>query len=53
VNNVVEVIERSPLKSIIAIKIGIRNRGTVLFNENSQFLKVTMDGSSENVEYGR
>jgi hypothetical protein len=48
-----EVVERSPLKSIIAINIRKRNGGTVLFNEGSQFLKVTMDRGSENVEYGR
>ena len=51
--NFVEVVKGSPLKSVVAINIGDRNGGTVLFDEFPQFVEVAVSRSSEDVEYGR
>lgn len=48
--NVVKVVERGPLKSVIAAKIGKRDGGTVLFDEGSQFVEVAVSRGGENVE---
>lgn len=48
--NVVEVVKRGPLKSVIAVRIGKRDGGAVLFDEGSQFVEVAVSRGGENVE---
>jgi hypothetical protein len=47
-----EVIERGPLKSVIAIQIGLRKRrSTVFLDELPQFLKITISAGGEHVDH--
>jgi len=50
VRNVVKVVKRGPLESVIAINIGNGDGGGVLFDEVSQFVEVAVSRGGEDVE---
>jgi len=50
VRNVMKVVKRGPLNSVIATNIRNRYGGTVLFDEGSEFVEVAVSRGGEDVD---